>query len=47
MTSVAPARGSDLVVVGARGLNLVERLLGLSVSETVKRKAACDVLIVQ
>ena len=36
----------DLVVAGSRELHLVERLLGLSVSGTVHRKARCDVLIV-
>lgn len=46
IVSLAETRGAELVVVGARGLHLVERLLGLSVSEAVKRKAPCDVLIV-
>lgn len=43
---LAERRQADLVVVGSRELHLVERLLGLSVSGTVHRKAHCDVLIV-
>ena len=43
---LAQTRQADLVVVGSRELHLVERLLGLSVSGTVHRKAHCDVLIV-
>jgi nucleotide-binding universal stress UspA family protein len=43
---LADARGADLIVVGTREPSLVERLLRLSVSDTVERKAHCDVLVV-
>jgi nucleotide-binding universal stress UspA family protein len=43
---LAEERGADLIVVGTRELNLIERLLGMSVSDTVERKAHCDVLVV-
>jgi nucleotide-binding universal stress UspA family protein len=46
IASLAERRHADLVVVGTRGLHLVERMLGLSVSGEVARKAHCDVLIV-
>ena len=38
---------ADLIVVGTRQPSLVSNVLGLSVSGAVKRKAHCDVLIVQ
>lgn len=41
------AEGIDLIVIGATGLNLVERKLIGSVSENVVRHAICDVLIVR
>lgn len=37
----------DLIMVGATGLNSVERFLIGSVSESVIRKAPCDVLVVR
>ncbi|MGO3608506.1 MAG: universal stress protein, partial [Enterococcus sp.] len=37
----------DLIMLGATGLNAVERLFIGSVSEYVIRNAACDVLIVR
>jgi nucleotide-binding universal stress UspA family protein len=43
---LAETHAADLIVVGTREPNLLERLLGLSVSETVQRRAHCDVLIV-
>jgi nucleotide-binding universal stress UspA family protein len=43
---VAEKVGADLIVVGTREPNLLQRLLGQSVSETVQRHAHCDVLIV-
>lgn len=38
---------SDLVIVGATGLNRAERFLLGSVSENVVRNAKCDVLVVR
>jgi nucleotide-binding universal stress UspA family protein len=43
----ADASGSDLVVIGARGLGRMKRLLLGSVSESVLRHAACPVLVVR
>lgn len=39
--------GIDLIIVGATGLNAVERFLIGSVSEYITRQARCDVLIVR
>ncbi|ETA75058.1 universal stress protein [Ligilactobacillus equi] len=39
--------GIDLIMIGATGLNAVERLLIGSVTEYVTRTAACDVLVVR
>lgn len=39
--------GIDLIMVGATGLNAVERLLIGSVSEYIIRHAHCDVLVVR
>jgi|SRR5690625_669250 len=44
---VAPEYNADLIVIGATGLNAVERFLIGSVSESVARYAKCDVLIVR
>jgi nucleotide-binding universal stress UspA family protein len=46
IVEVAEKVGADLIVVGTREPNLVQRLLGQSVSESVQRHAHCDVLIV-
>ena len=43
----ADATETDLLVVGARGLGTMKRLLLGSVSETVLRHASCPVLIVR
>ena len=44
---IAPEFDADLIVVGATGLNAVERFLIGSVSESVARYAKSDVLIVR
>ncbi len=46
IVEVAEVKGADLIVVGTREPNLLQRLLGQSVSEAVQRHARCDVLIV-
>jgi nucleotide-binding universal stress UspA family protein len=43
---VAERDNADLIVVGTRELNLIQRLLGQSVSDAVARHADRDVLIV-
>ena len=44
---IAPEHDIDLIVVGATGLNAVERFLIGSVSESIARYAKCDVLIIR
>ncbi len=39
--------GADLIMIGATGLNAVERILIGSVTEYVTRTALCDVLVVR
>jgi nucleotide-binding universal stress UspA family protein len=46
IVEVAESRGAELIVIGTRELSQVERMLGHSVSESVQRRARCDVLIV-
>ena len=44
---VPKAHNIDLIMIGATGLNAVERLLIGSVTEYVTRNALCDVLVVR
>ena len=44
---VQAAKDADLIVVGSRGLNPVQRMLLGSVSSKVVHRAACDVLVVR
>jgi nucleotide-binding universal stress UspA family protein len=44
---VKAAEDADLVVVGSRGLNPIQRLLLGSVSSKVVHRARCDVLVVR
>jgi nucleotide-binding universal stress UspA family protein len=46
IVQLADERKADLIVVGTREPNVLERLLGQSVSASVSRRAHCDVLIV-
>ena len=46
IAQLAQERGADLIVVGTHEPNVLQRLLGQSVSEAVSHKAHCDVLIV-
>ncbi len=46
IVQLAKEHGADLIVVGTREPGLIERMLGLSVSGAVQRKAHCDVLVV-
>jgi nucleotide-binding universal stress UspA family protein len=43
---VAEERHADLIVVGTREPNFLQRMVGASVSTSVSRHAHCDVLIV-
>ena len=45
--TLAPEHKADLIMIGATGLNAVERLFIGSVSEYVIRNAPCDVLVVR
>jgi len=44
--AAAEREHADLIVVGTEEPGVVSRLLGLSISENVQRRAHCDVLIV-
>ena len=46
IAELAEQRGADLIVVGTREPSWLARLLGLSVSGGVARRAHCDVLVV-
>jgi nucleotide-binding universal stress UspA family protein len=44
---VEAAKDADLVIVGSRGLNTIQRILVGSVSSKVVHRAPCDVLVVR
>jgi nucleotide-binding universal stress UspA family protein len=44
---IAQKFNADLIICGATGMNAVERFLIGSVSESITRYAACDVLVVR
>ena len=44
---VAGREGAELIVVGARGLSALQRLLLGSVTDKLVHEAACDVLVVR
>jgi nucleotide-binding universal stress UspA family protein len=46
IVELAEERNADMIVVGTREPNVIERLLGQSVSQSVSKQAHCDVLIV-
>jgi nucleotide-binding universal stress UspA family protein len=46
IVETADRKGAAMIVVGTNEPGFISRLLGLSVSETVQRRAHCDLLIV-
>jgi nucleotide-binding universal stress UspA family protein len=44
---VEAANDTDLIIVGSRGLNPIQRMLLGSVSSKVVHRAPCDVLVVR
>lgn len=44
---IAKAENCDLIICGATGLNAVERFFIGSVSESITRRAKCDVLVMR
>jgi len=46
IVELAEQPNADMIVVGTREPNVLERLVGTSVSQAVSRHAHCDVLIV-
>ena len=46
IVQLADELGAEMIVVGTREPNLIQRLTGQSVSESVSHHAHCDVLIV-
>lgn len=47
ITQYAKVSKTDLIVVGARGMSLLSRVLIGSTSQTVARHAPCSVLVVR
>jgi nucleotide-binding universal stress UspA family protein len=46
IAQVAEERGADLVILGTKEPNLIARLFGQSVSESVAHRVHCDVMFV-